>query len=78
VGVNVIGMRRAGLSAEQINSIRRLYHIIYLRGLALPNALALAEQELGGVDVVQEFLKFVRESKRGINGTRVDASNAAA
>jgi UDP-N-acetylglucosamine acyltransferase len=69
-GVNVVGMRRAGLNAEQISAIRRVYQIVYLRGLTLPNALAQVEQELGTIDVVQEFIAFVRASRRGINGTR--------
>jgi UDP-N-acetylglucosamine acyltransferase len=77
-GVNVIGMRRAGLSAEQINAVRQLFHIMYLQGLSLPNALSRAEAELGHMDVVQEFLQFVRESKRGINGTRVERKDLAA
>ncbi len=68
VGVNMIGMRRAGLDTDQINAIRRLYHILYLQNLATPNALAQIEAELGHVDVVKEFVQFVRESKRGING----------
>jgi UDP-N-acetylglucosamine acyltransferase len=72
VGVNVIGMRRAGLSSQQISAIRELYHIVYLRGLAAPNALALAERELGHIDVVREFIHFVRQSKRGINAARPD------
>jgi UDP-N-acetylglucosamine acyltransferase len=77
-GVNVVGMRRAGLTPEQINAIRRVYQIVYLRGLTLPNALAQVEQELGKVDVVQEFIAFVRSSKRGINGTRRGATEPLA
>ncbi len=68
VGVNIIGMRRAGLNSAQINAIRRVYHIMYLQHLSTPNAMAEVEAELGHIDVVQEFLNFVRESKRGING----------
>jgi UDP-N-acetylglucosamine acyltransferase len=68
VGINMIGMRRAGLNSTQINAIKRLYHVVYLQHLALPNALKLIENELGHVDVVQEWVQFVRESKRGING----------
>jgi UDP-N-acetylglucosamine acyltransferase len=68
VGVNYIGMRRAGMSSAQINAIRRVYHIVYLQHMSLPNALAEVESEVGQIDVVQEFVRFVRESKRGING----------
>jgi UDP-N-acetylglucosamine acyltransferase len=67
VGVNVIGMRRAGMSSQQISAIRRLYHIVYLQNMSLPNALARAEAEMGAIDAVQEFVRFARESKRGIN-----------
>jgi UDP-N-acetylglucosamine acyltransferase len=75
VGVNVVGMRRSGMAAEEINAIRRLYHIVFLQKLILPNALARAEAELGQVGVVQEFLHFVRESKRGINASAAEGSS---
>lgn len=78
VGVNIVGMRRAGFTSEQISAIRRVYHIVYLQGLTLPNALRQVESELGHVDVVREFVDFVRQSKRGINGTRSHRHDAAA
>jgi UDP-N-acetylglucosamine acyltransferase len=67
VGINVVGMRRAGLSAAQIDAVRKAFHIIYRQGLTLPNALARTETELGQVDVVAEMLSFIRRSTRGIN-----------
>ncbi len=70
VGVNVVGMRRAGLKTEEINAIRKLYHIMYLQRLNLPNALARVEAELGHFDVVQEYIQFVRSSQRGISGVQ--------
>jgi UDP-N-acetylglucosamine acyltransferase len=77
-GVNLVGMRRAGFRAEQINAVRRLYRIVYLQRLALPNALAKVQAELGHVDVVREFIEFVRNSKRGINRARAEATELAA
>ncbi|MCS7168537.1 MAG: acyl-ACP--UDP-N-acetylglucosamine O-acyltransferase [Gemmatales bacterium] len=76
-GINVVGMRRAGLTAEQIDAIRRLYHVMYLQNLSVPTALARIEAELGHVDVVREFVRFVRASKRGICGVRTSWSDAA-
>ena len=70
VGINVVGMRRAGLAEEEINSLRRVYHIVFLEGLSLPNALARVEQEVGHMDVVREFVAFIRGSQRGINRAR--------
>jgi UDP-N-acetylglucosamine acyltransferase len=65
-GVNLVGMRRAGFTSPQIDAVRRLYHIVYLQGLAVPNALAEVMSELGHIDVAREFVQFVKNSKRGI------------
>jgi len=67
VGVNVVGMRRAGLSAVQIDAVRKAFHILYRQGLPLPDALAHLDAELGQVDVVAEMIAFIRGSTRGIN-----------
>lgn len=67
VGVNVVGMRRAGMSGEAIDGIRQAFHIIYRRGMTLQKSLPLAEQELGHIDAVRELVAFIRNSKRGIN-----------
>jgi UDP-N-acetylglucosamine acyltransferase len=66
VGVNGEGMRRAGLTAEQINALHWVYGVVYLQGRVLSASLARVEEELGAVDVVREFVAFVRASKRGI------------
>jgi UDP-N-acetylglucosamine acyltransferase len=70
VGVNVIGMRRSGMTGAQIDAVRRAYHTIFRQGLVLPAALAQLERELGHVDAVAEMIAFIRESKRGINCVR--------
>jgi UDP-N-acetylglucosamine acyltransferase len=70
VGVNVVGMRRAGLNAKQINGVRRTYHLLFRLGLTLPIAMDQAQAELGHIDTVQELLDFVKSSTRGIAVTR--------
>jgi UDP-N-acetylglucosamine acyltransferase len=76
VGVNVGGMRRAGLSEEQIDAVRRCYDTVYLCGLVLTSALDRLEGELGAVDVVREFMAFARESRRGIGRAAGKSSDA--
>jgi UDP-N-acetylglucosamine acyltransferase len=72
-GINEEGMRRRGLSREQIVAMHRIYDIMFLQGLSLPGALALAERDMGPVDVVLELIEFVRQSRRGgINRMRAD------
>jgi UDP-N-acetylglucosamine acyltransferase len=70
VGVNVVGMRRAGLTNEQINAVRGAFRILFRAGLILPAALAKLDQEFGTVDVVAEMIAFLRASPRGINPMR--------
>ncbi len=77
VGVNVIGMRRAGMSNPQINGVRQAFRILFRDGLPLPFAIARIEKELGAVDAVQEMLAFLVECPRGINpmrGRRMEAA----
>ena len=67
VGVNVVGMRRAGIPTEHIDAVRRAFHILYLEDMALPAALEKIERELGTVPEVAEMAAFIRASKRGVN-----------
>jgi UDP-N-acetylglucosamine acyltransferase len=66
VGVNVVGMRRAGIPTEHIDAVRRAFHLLYREELALPQALARIEQELGRYPEVAEMVSFIRASARGI------------
>lgn len=84
-GVNVIGMKRAGHSREEIHAIRQAFRLLYREGHLLPRALEEIEQQLGTEGVVGELIQFVRNSKKGIVRTRFlagkdvddDKSNAA-
>jgi UDP-N-acetylglucosamine acyltransferase len=77
VGVNVIGMRRAGLSHSQIDAVREAFKVLFRDNLVLPAALAKLERDLGQVDVVAEMIGFLRQSHRGINPMRGRGREAA-
>ena len=64
--VNVVGMRRAGFTAMQINAMRQAYRILLRSSELLKPALARMEREFGHVDLVAELVAFIRESKRGV------------
>jgi UDP-N-acetylglucosamine acyltransferase len=66
-GVNVIGMRRAGICNGSIDAVRKAFHLIYRGDLVLPEALTRVEQGLGHVPEVAELVAFIRASKRGIS-----------
>lgn len=67
VGINVVGMRRAGISHADIDAVRRAYHLLYRQGQTISHALDQIEEELRQVVVVQEMVSFIRRSTRGIN-----------
>lgn len=69
-GINLVGMRRAGIPSSDILAIRKAFRILYLTRPAIPMTAALAriEAELGQHPAIQELVGFIRESKRGILG----------
>jgi UDP-N-acetylglucosamine acyltransferase len=67
-GVNVIGMRRAGIPTPEIQAVRRAFAIIYIEGLPISAALLRIETEYGRFAAIRELVDFVRTSKRGICG----------
>jgi UDP-N-acetylglucosamine acyltransferase len=66
VGVNVVGMRRAGIPAAHIEAVRQAFHILYREDQLLNQALGRIERELGQVAEVAEMIAFIRQSGRGI------------
>jgi UDP-N-acetylglucosamine acyltransferase len=80
-GVNVIGMRRAGMPPAEINAVRRAFAVIYVERLPISAALLRIEAEYGHFAAIRELVEFIRTSKRGICGAghyRAGAEDAAA
>ncbi|PWW82768.1 MULTISPECIES: acyl-ACP--UDP-N-acetylglucosamine O-acyltransferase [Prosthecochloris] len=57
-GLNVVGLKRRGFSSEQIDTIRRVYRIIFQSGMLLGNALEKVETEFERTPEVDEVLHF--------------------
>jgi UDP-N-acetylglucosamine acyltransferase len=69
-GLNVVGLRRAGMSNETISALREAFRVLYKEGRAQSAALDRIAGDLGHVPEVTEFVTFVRESTHGINPAR--------
>lgn len=75
VGLNLIGLRRNGYSAEQINELKGAYRVIYRSGLRWTEVLErLAEQFTGGV--ANDFLEFFQGGTRGFTPERRTPASA--
>jgi len=64
-GVNVVGLRRAGFSNDEIARIKQAYRLLFRAGLSLDEALRRIEQEIPG-EHARRLVEFVRRSGRGI------------
>ncbi len=64
-GLNVVGMRRAGLPAPVREDIKRAYKLLYREGLNVPHALEAIQRECKTSEV-QVLVDFVKSSDRGI------------
>jgi UDP-N-acetylglucosamine acyltransferase len=65
-GLNLVGLRRNGFTAQDIAKLRRAYRILFQSGLLLGPAIEQAAAELGGDPNVDHLLDFLRHSRRGI------------
>jgi len=69
-GLNVVGLRRAGVPAGSIAALREAYRILYKEGRTQKGAVERISEDLGHVAEVAELLDFVRGSAIGINCAR--------
>jgi len=65
MGLNVVGMRRAGISSDDRLIMKRAFKILYQSNLTLPQAIAQLETEFTS-EMVQEVCEFIKSSQRGI------------
>lgn len=65
-GINIVGLRRRGFSAEQIRNIKDMYDIIYNSGMNVSDACEKIEAGFPQSDERDTILSFIRSSKRGI------------
>src|SRR5579862_5918198 len=64
-GLNLVGLRRAGFSREQIARLKKAYQTLYRSGLKQEDALAKIESEIPDENTLH-LVRFIRGSQRGI------------
>ena len=65
-GLNNVGLRRRGFSAETQKALRHAYRLLYRSRLNVKQALERIEAECEQTPEVKHTIAFIRESKRGI------------
>jgi UDP-N-acetylglucosamine acyltransferase len=64
-GLNAVGLRRAGFTAEQRLELRKLYHALFRCGGKLQTAIEAAQKNFRSV-AAKTLLEFVAGAKRGL------------
>jgi len=64
-GLNVVGLRRVGISPEERLNLKRLYHKLFLSGKNLSESITKAQSEFTSPSA-KIMLDFVASSKRGV------------
>ncbi|MGB2578453.1 UDP-N-acetylglucosamine acyltransferase [Elusimicrobium simillimum] len=70
VGLNIIGLRRNGLSRETIKSIKDTYKILFMSDLIFSEALVEAEKQAATPEA-KHMVDFCKNSKRGMAMARM-------
>jgi UDP-N-acetylglucosamine acyltransferase len=65
MGLNVVGLRRAGFTAGDRRILKQALMVLYSSGLNISQATEKLDQEFES-ELVQEWCAFIRGSKRGI------------
>ena len=65
-GINLIGLRRRGFSAETIQNIHEAYRIIYQGNLTRADAIRQIKEVLPLTPEIQYIIDFAENSQRGI------------
>ena len=66
VGLNSVGISRAGIPINVRRRIKQAYKILYRSGLNLTQAIAVIEQEVDTCEEIDHLLRFLRNAERGI------------
>ena len=65
-GINTVGLKRAGITSEEIRQIKKAYRILYRE--RLPVKKSIEKLEKINSTKIQEIVTFIKKSKRGIAG----------
>jgi UDP-N-acetylglucosamine acyltransferase len=61
-----VGLDRRGLSSDVRKALKKAYRILFQSGLNISQGLARVEIEVEPIPEVRYFIRFIRDSERGI------------
>ena len=75
-GLNLVGLKRGGLTSENIRALKTVTKLFYREKLPLQKIQDQATEQAWGADqYVQEFINFVNNSNRGVSRRTASQTN---
>lgn len=71
-GLNIIGLKRRGVPLQTRRELAKAFKLVYRSNYHLADALVQIEQELTPLPEVLHWVKFCRESTRGLMGLQFE------
>ena len=65
-GLNLIGVRRAGMSQKAQAELKKAFKILFHSKLVLKNGIEKVKKEIASIEEVEYLLNFLKDSERGI------------
>ncbi|HEV2912029.1 MAG TPA: acyl-ACP--UDP-N-acetylglucosamine O-acyltransferase [Pyrinomonadaceae bacterium] len=65
-GLNITGMKRRGYARATINALHHAFHLLLSSRLNTSQALSAIREEISGSTEVDELVRFIETSKRGV------------
>jgi UDP-N-acetylglucosamine acyltransferase len=65
-GVNVVGLRRAGVASDERRAMEDAHRLLYRSGLSPGSAIARIRSEVPATPLVEQLIEFVIASRKGI------------
>jgi UDP-N-acetylglucosamine acyltransferase len=66
MGLNIVGLQRRGFAQDGIDTLSRIYHLLFVGGHSTTKALSMISEKIPDSDLKTEILQFVTGSKTGI------------
>jgi UDP-N-acetylglucosamine acyltransferase len=70
-GLNLIGLRRKGISHESIKKIDQAFRLIFNSGLSAKHAIEQVEKEIEKTQEIIYLINFVKSSERGLTRSAI-------
>ena len=65
-GLNMIGLQRNGVSAQDITKLKQAFKILFFSKLSFPHAIEKITSQLESTQTIKYLIDFIKSSERGV------------